>query len=154
MLTLDHPNTLAQLTTLTRAATKSIAIAAYLIHHPTDDKPDTYHALWAALAAAPSARINCRLLSNATFPTWQQTRYNIAAAAVLTKAGWRVRWTPAARTAHAKYVIIDATTLILGSSNLVHDPGATTDNLNVITTDHQAVLAALRDFDARWTTSK
>jgi phosphatidylserine/phosphatidylglycerophosphate/cardiolipin synthase-like enzyme len=76
---------------------------------------------------------------------------NAPAAAELINGGVRVTWAPSSQIFHAKYLIIDGSTLFVGTGNLTAQWYSSTRDFWVRDTNHADVAAAGATFAADWT---
>ncbi|HEY5120036.1 MAG TPA: phospholipase D-like domain-containing protein, partial [Acidimicrobiales bacterium] len=76
---------------------------------------------------------------------------NEPAASILTRGGVRVTWAPSSQIFHAKYLIIDASTLYIGTGNLTAQWYSSTRDFWVRDTNSTDVAAAQATFAADFT---
>jgi len=102
---------------LIRAAKKEVYIMAYLLAVPGMKKEGKIAGLFKELLEAKNRGCDCRVIVNYTVPDNKISRENKLAAKWLTYHGIKCRYVARNRTVHAKMIIIDGVTLIIGSHN-------------------------------------
>lgn len=96
---------------LIAGARTEVFAVLYLVGDPVQERPK---ALLGALAAAQARGVEVSVLLDREA---DEPDRNAAAAAFLEKAGVRVRFDEPDRTTHAKALVVDAETVVLGSAN-------------------------------------
>jgi len=102
---------------LIRAAKKEVYIMAYILAVPGMKKERKIAGLFKELLEAKNRGCDCRVIVNYTVPDNKISRDNRLAAKWLTYHGIGCRYVSRNRTVHAKMIIIDGVTLIVGSHN-------------------------------------
>lgn len=102
---------------LIRAAKKEVYIMAYLLAAPGMKKGGKIAELFGELLKAKNRGCDCRVIVNYTVPDNAISRQNKEAAKWLMFHGIKCRYVARNRTVHAKMIIIDGVTLIIGSHN-------------------------------------
>ena len=100
-----------------RAAKKEVYIITYMMTPPDRKLVKEVRELYEELAAAREKGRDVRVLLNYTEPPSKVSIYNKASAAWLRAKGISCRHAKRNRTVHAKMVIIDGVTLVIGSHN-------------------------------------
>lgn len=94
-----------------------VYIIAYLLTVPSQRKSGKEVKLFEALLEARGKKLDCRVLLNYTYPESSITKQNKEAFKWLGFHGIRCRYVSRNRTVHAKMIIVDGVTLIIGSHN-------------------------------------
>lgn len=102
---------------LIEKAKKEVYIIAYILTVPSHRKPGREVKLFEALLKAKKRGLDCKVLLNYTYPQSKVTRQNKEAFKWLGFHGIKCRYVSRNRTVHAKMIIIDGVTLIIGSHN-------------------------------------
>lgn len=116
------------------SARHRIDLSMYELKDPT---------LEAHLVARARAGVRVRVLLNSAY---YGRRENSAAADVLRRGGVSVTWAPTGQIFHAKYLVIDATRVYIGTGNLVDYYYATTRDVWVLDTNLPDVRAVEATF--------
>lgn len=102
---------------LIKAAKKEIFIIAYLMGLPNEKSPGKEAILFKELLNAKKRGVDCRVILNFTYPANKIVKLNVEAGRWLKENKIECRYVARNRTVHAKMIIIDGVTLILGSHN-------------------------------------
>jgi len=130
---------------LIRAAQKEVFVMAYLMGGPGGKKPGKEAALYLELVKAKERGLSVKVILNYTFPENQVIKQNIEAARWFKSHGIRCRTSARNRTIHAKMIIIDGVTLVIGSHNWSRR--AIERNLEVsVKVEDERVVKDARDF--------
>ncbi len=132
------------------AAKKSVEIIMYGMNFdpafPTGPVPD----LFAALERAEKRGVVVRILLEASKDNVDLTELNQKAAARLRSYGCEVKFDTPDTVTHAKLVVIDATTALVGTNNWGYDGLNNNHEGGVVTTEATAVAAFGTYFAAQW----
>ncbi len=102
---------------LIKAAKKEVYVEAYLMSKPRRKKPGKEELLYNELLGAMRRGLDCKVILNYTNPENKMIKENVAASEWLKAQGISVRAVGRNRTVHAKMIIVDGVSLILGSHN-------------------------------------
>ena len=108
---------LSATTALIKAAEKEIYIMAYLMTMPIWKKPGKEVILYQALDSATRRGLDCRVILNHTTPENNIVRQNTVAGKWLKSHGIKCKSIVRNRTVHAKMILVDGVTMIIGSHN-------------------------------------
>ena len=138
---------------LIRTATKEVFVMAYLMACPSEKKPGKEAALYNELVAAVKRGLSVKIVLNHTFPENQVIKQNLEAARWFKSHGIRCRALAGNRTVHAKMIIIDGVSLVIGSHNW--SKRAVERNLEAsVKVEDSRVVKDARDFYLRiWETA-
>ena len=104
-------------TDLFKAAKREVFVIVYLMTVPSERKPGKESKLYEELLEAKRRGLDCRIILNYTVPVDKASRQNMAAGRWLSHYGIKCRIIARNRTVHAKMIIVDGVTLIMGSHN-------------------------------------
>lgn len=102
---------------LIKAAKKEIYVIAYSLAVPSQRRPGKEAMLYKELLEAKKRGLDCRVILNYTYPANKIVKQNIEAGKWLAYHGIECKFVSRNRTVHAKMIIIDGITLIIGSHN-------------------------------------
>ena len=102
---------------LIKAAKKEILVMAYLMTAPGGKKPGREELLYAELLGGMRRGLDCKIIINHTTPENKMIKENIKASKYMKIRGVDCRAVSRNRTVHAKMIIIDGVSLIVGSHN-------------------------------------
>lgn len=109
---------LDELTKAIKNAKHQISLASYMATPTKDKNQSLFFALLDAVQRAPARGVICRAL----FATWDESNQlknlNKTCAGYLADNGWQVRHANPSKLLHAKLVVIDHGTVLLGSHNI------------------------------------
>jgi cardiolipin synthase len=103
--------------TLLRSARESIYLSTFLVNLQTYRKHEKARELLEALKDAAYRGVDVKILLNRYQPQKKVTKLNDLAAKYLFVAGIEARFLPNNRCCHAKFIVVDKRTLLLGSHN-------------------------------------
>lgn len=115
--------------TLIEGATESIDLATFSITPRWPARGSRQYDVFSAIERAPARGLRCTAVLATHKPGSGTARFNLAAAAKMADAGWRVRWAPRAHLLHAKFLQADRRRAIIGSHNISHS--AITSNIDL-----------------------
>lgn len=102
---------------LIRAAKKEVYVVAYLMMTPGEKRAGKEVKLYKELMEAQLRGVDCKVLLNYTHPPNKIVKQNILAGRWMGLHGIECRFVARNRTVHAKMIIIDGVTLVVGSHN-------------------------------------
>lgn len=102
---------------LIKAAKKEVYVIAYLMMIPSEKRAGKEAKLYKELMEAQLRGVDCKVLLNYTHPPNKIVKQNVIAGRWMGVAGIECRFVARNRTVHAKMIIIDGVTLIVGSHN-------------------------------------
>lgn len=102
---------------LMKAAKKEVLIVAYLISLPRLERSDKAAMLCEELVNARKRGCKCKVILNYTSPPNRAVEDNKEAARWMGLNGVEFKYVARNRTVHAKMIIIDGVTLVIGSHN-------------------------------------
>ena len=102
---------------LIKTAKKEIFILAYLMAVPGKKKPGREELLYRELFKVMKRGVGCRVIINYGMPENKMIKQNMGASRYLTEMGAKCKAVGRNRTVHAKMIIIDGVSLIMGSHN-------------------------------------
>lgn len=139
-----------RLPSMIAAAGQRVLVCMFHIALPEPSHPT--RTLLDALIAAKGRGLDVRVLMDADRPTdpYRSTVINEAAAAHLSSQGVDVRFDPADRLLHSKYLIFDSDRIAIGSHNWSAGSYFQHDDLTLVLTSAAAVAEQGARFEALW----
>lgn len=131
-------------------AKKEIFLISFVFGYPIRKKDELIIPLFEQLLAAKKRAVDCRIIMNYTLPENVISRDNKAVSTWLRDNGIPCRYLPRNRVVHAKMLIIDGATAVLGSHNWTQRAGTRNLEASVAIDDLPVVFQARQRFLKLW----
>ena len=136
--------------TLTRNAEKQILISSFKMEIVKDQNKSKLAALYKSIAQAASEGITVKVILNQLHAKSSIGKTNKKTADLLRSQGIKVKTLPGARVVHAKIIIADDFSAIIGSHNWTESSLTRNFELSIITREKRIVVETTELFNYLW----
>ena len=139
---------------LIKAAKKEVFVIAYLMADPGKKKPGREELLYREVFKVIKRGVGCRVIINYARPESKMVKQNVGAVRYMTERGAKCKAVSRNRTVHAKMIIIDGVSLIMGSHNWTARAMERNIEASIQVGDKEVVKVAREKFMELWEEAK
>lgn len=136
------------------AAKREVLISTFRFEHPERSRGKEIEKLWLELVKVLSGSVAVRVLINLYDTNIRLGQINGLSARELKRAGAQVKHCPFPQCGHAKLLISDENTLILGSHNLSKHSLIDNFEVSILLREPEHITSATRAFNQAWSVAQ